>query len=321
MKTPKYLSPTSISLFEKSPEDFYIRYLADNRPPREPQTQAMAVGSAFDARVKSYLHEKLVGKDPKYAYDALFEAQVEAHNRDWAQKAGLVVFHWYKEHGGLSNLLLELEGCIGNPRFEMDLMGTIEGSRESVEGTVQDVPLLGKPDVFFINKEGAYIILDWKVNGYCSPRNTSPMQGYLRCLPGYNQHNNCVPLKYKGIWINQNHFLEDLNVDWARQLTIYAWLCGVPFGEPFVCGIDQLACNPTALTYCIPAGIYGPAIRVAQHRLFVRQKFQQELIRKIHDLWHRITSGHFFQELTKEENDSRCQLLEQSVGQVWDRIQ
>ena len=56
MRKPEYLSPTSISLHEKDVDEFYSRYLADNKMPRMAQTQPMAIGSAFDAFCKSYLH-------------------------------------------------------------------------------------------------------------------------------------------------------------------------------------------------------------------------------------------------------------------------
>ncbi|KKK99128.1 hypothetical protein LCGC14_2635890, partial [marine sediment metagenome] len=86
MRIPEYLSPTSISLWQKDEELFYQRYLSENRLPREPQTQPMSIGSAFDAFCKSYLHEALFGKgaDPCYSRGYLFEEQVQEHNRDWA---------------------------------------------------------------------------------------------------------------------------------------------------------------------------------------------------------------------------------------------
>ena len=52
MRTPKYISPSALKLFEKNPTEYYLKYLADAHPPRSPQTQPMSVGSAFDAFVK-----------------------------------------------------------------------------------------------------------------------------------------------------------------------------------------------------------------------------------------------------------------------------
>jgi len=77
MRIPAYLSPSALGVFEKDREQYYLKYLADNRPPRMPQTEPMAVGSAFDAFVKSYLHHSLFGnhgKDNQYELNTIFEA-------------------------------------------------------------------------------------------------------------------------------------------------------------------------------------------------------------------------------------------------------
>src|ERR1700733_9743280 len=96
MRKMAYLSPTSLSLFLKDETQFYMQYLAENRPARPPQTVPMAVGSSFDAFAKSYLYEALFGKkDPKFELMAIFEAQVEPQNRDRAYKDGEHVFKEY----------------------------------------------------------------------------------------------------------------------------------------------------------------------------------------------------------------------------------
>ena len=175
MRTPEYLSPTSLKKFEGNPDDAYLTYLADHKPPRLPQTLPMSVGSAFDAYVKSYLHNALFGNygaGDAYARDAIFEKQVEAHNRDWAKLAGEHVFKDYLACGALSDLMLELSTAVNQPRFEFEIKGPIETR-------IGGIPMLGKPDVFFINSEGARVVYDWKVNGYCSNSPTSPMPGYV----------------------------------------------------------------------------------------------------------------------------------------------
>src|SRR6266404_6874123 len=84
----EYLSPSSIGLFFSDLKEFYMHYLCPEKPPRDPQTAAMACGSAFDAYVKSYLYENLIGKDPKFEFDTIFQAQVEAQHRDYVLKIG-----------------------------------------------------------------------------------------------------------------------------------------------------------------------------------------------------------------------------------------
>ncbi len=169
MRQPTYLSPTSVGIFYENREKFYMQYLCETKTPREPQTEPMAVGSAFDAFIKSWLVEKIKGKDPAFQKESLFEAQVEPHNRDEAWRAGQTVFNAYSKQGALADLLLDLEGCVGQPRFEARIEAPVSKS-----GTFGDVPLLGKPDIYFITKLGARVIFDWKVNGYYSRSSVSP---------------------------------------------------------------------------------------------------------------------------------------------------
>lgn len=285
------LSPTGVSLFEQDKDAFYLKYLAKQKPPRSKQTQPMAVGSAFDAYVKSFLYGKLVGYDDKYQREALFESQVESHNRDWAKDAGEHCFLFYRDCGALDQILRELRGGIGKPRFEFEISGEIEG-----------VPLLGKPDIFFMSKEGSRVVYDWKINGYCARNPVSPMRGYLRLFPGNKQHKDCAPMVVRGVEINVAEYLEDLNPDWARQLAIYAWLLGEPVGSQMViAGIDQIACKPDNVK---------PALRVANHRLRISEEYQLGLLDRIKQIWAQVNSGHFFSEMTLEESQGRCQMLE-----------
>src|SRR6185436_14755744 len=130
--------------------------------------------------------------------------------------------------------------------------------------------LLGKPDVHFVNNADHTVILDFKVNGYCSKTGASPNAGYLRLrsagVTNLGMHKNCQPMMHNGMMINIASYLEDQDDDWARQLSIYAWLCGCPVGSDFLVAIDQLACKPNA------GGL--PSIRVAEHRTRVSNAFQ-----------------------------------------------
>src|SRR5579872_3823999 len=92
-RKPSYLSYSSLSLFEKDKEEFFLKHLASNRPDRIPQERPASVGSSFDARVKSELSIVLGIAGNKF--EDLFEAQVEPQNRDWALPAGQYVFEQY----------------------------------------------------------------------------------------------------------------------------------------------------------------------------------------------------------------------------------
>ena len=309
MKQIQYLSPTSIQMFYARNEEFYLQYLAMDRPAREPQTPPMSIGSAFDAYAKSWLHAALfgAGKDPRFELRTLFEAQVEPQHRTWAWEHGRYAFNIYQQSGALSDLLLELQGAIGEPKFEFEVKGVISGYRDGVTMTREGITLLGKPDVFFINRLGAHVILDWKVNGYCSVYGVSPMKGYVRLRDmGQNmgQHKDAHLISYNGVMINAAESLEWLNEDWATQLSIYGWLCGEEIGSDFIVAIDQLACRPN--------GAY-PKIWVAEHRLKVSPDFQWKAFARAQHVWEVSHSDHFFRGLSLEDSKARCSLLDRQA--------
>lgn len=301
MRIPKYLSPSAQFKWEDSQEEYYLQYLADKRPPRFPQTKPMAVGSSFDAYVKSYFHEELFGKNnnPEFEFSTIFEAQVEKQNRDWALDAGLHAFTAYRISGSLADLLLQLKAAKVDPRFEFTIQQTIRG-----------VPLLGKPDVYFIHKDGTPIILDFKVNGFCGKHNTSPKPGYLQIRDGWvgvpsrgaNQmHKDCQPMKVNGVMINAATFLEHVNAQWATQLATYGWLCGAELGSEFVTALDQLCCKPDQPD--------KPKIRIAEHRCLISREYQFKIIARYSELWEIINSNHIFRDMSFEESAARCEIL------------
>lgn len=308
MRKLSYLSPTSLSKFIENQDEFYLLYLAENRAPRGQQTLPMSIGSAFDAYTKSYLFEKLIGRSdpdwPKFNFITLFEAQVDPINRTWALKHGKYVFDQYVSSGALASIIIELENSIGRPRFEMDIMGFVNND-------ILNIPFLGKPDIFFVNKEGYQSIYDWKVNGYCSKIGASPKKGYIKILPDYVAHKEAVPIRWKGIVVNGNQMLSLHNVDesWARQTCIYGWLCGCQVGSDFGIGIEQVACNNRYNT--LPGENY-PELRFAQHRYRSDRDFQQLVYRQAAECWTMINNGpeNYYRGLSPSESKSRCDTME-----------
>lgn len=294
----EYLSPTRVNLYRRDPEEFYTRYMRPGERVHEPQLQVMSIGSAFDAYVKSYLHEKLFGKgaDPKYGFEALFESQVEPQWRDWAREHGMYVFMCYKDLGALADLILDLQGAINDPKFEIEIIGAVE-SRSAMTGSVT---LLGKPDVFYINSEGAHVIVDWKVNGYLSKGTKSPDKGYVRIRPGGQPHKNTIVDSYAGMSVNKTC---NLGIDWLTQLSVYAWLSGCQVGEVYVAGIDQICCSENGTEY--------PDIRVAEHRTLVPSDIQESIFNLSAQMWEVIHSDHYFRDMTLEDSKSRCAMLDE----------
>lgn len=314
MRLPKYISPSSLKTFEKDRAEFYLKYLADNKPPRMSQTRPMCVGSAFDAYVKSYLHNAIFGNygvDDAYAKEKIFEAQVEEQNRDWARVAGQHVFDSYSKAGCLADIMFELSQCVGKPRFEFSI-------EDFVKSKIGNIPLLGKPDIFFTNKQGCRVILDWKVNGYCGNASTSPATGYIKVRDTWNGlhakasrnngncHKDCIIKDHRGVKINGVIYMENVNGEWADQLAIYAWLLGEPIGsEDVVIGIDQIVgCGQS----CIPDT--NPDLRVANHRSRISRTYQLTLLGRLAYAWECIISGHYFKDLSLEDSKARCANIE-----------
>lgn len=292
MRQPKYLSPTSIAKWRSDRKEFYFTYLAEDRPEKLKQTKPMSVGSSFDAYVKAYLMRRLFGGADQF--EELFIAQVDAHNRDWAREAGAQAFRLYKNSGALADLCLELDAACTEPRFEFKVEGRINH-----KSLVDGVPLLGRPDLFFETKD-SHVIIDFKVNGWCAKKAPSPVKGYIRCrtwkptikgqLPevvGFDkgvwsnkEHKDATPMMSGGLMLDVSHKMEDLNLAWATQLCIYAWVLGVEVGEDFIAGIDQLVGRT----------------RVSSLRNRVSATFQNNLLDEAAQIWTRLQAGFIFDE-------------------------
>lgn len=319
MRIPRALSFSAFSLFGKDVEEYYLKYLSENRPARLPQLPPMAVGSAFDAEIKAVMHSAIFGSgsDPKYTFEALFEAQVEPQNRDFARSAGRICFDQYVYSGAYDDLLKLCQKSVEPPKFE----STVETPMPN------GVPWIGKPDLrFILNLTGDQInvIHDWKVKSYCSKSAASPSKGYALCRDGYDavarkahatksfpdgkqsdshmsEHKNYMAAEHRGFTVNAG-MMEHCNDEYAAQVSTYGWQLGeTPGDEGFVISIDELCCKPADPF---------PLIRVAQHRGRVGKEFQLDLIKRIGKCWEAITSGHVFQDMTREQNDSRIELLD-----------
>jgi hypothetical protein len=299
------LSPTSLHLWESNREDFYVKYLSGLERQDEKQSLAMAVGSSFDAYVKSALCKHIFGScPPGYSLDELLREQVDAEILDDAMAAGKHVFSRYVDCGAYNELLDWICRSDETPRFEFKLTGEIEG-----------ISLMGKPDCWFTHK-GIHVVLDWKVNGYCSNSATSPKKLYSHCRDtwgedegkptrgGAGPHKMYVPMDYHGLQIG-SHYLDDTDAGWADQLCIYSWMLGVPVGaEEVVTCIDQIAAKP---------GDLSPLLRVAQHRCRISKFWQHSLLGRLQDCWRTIQSGHIFTDMSREESEARCEALKMQL--------
>jgi len=297
MRQIKYLSPTSIALWERDRTEFYLRYCAENRPPKIPQTHPMAIGSAFDAFVKNYIVGALLGSTPaQFEIEAIFEQQVESQNRDWALLHGERLFNAYQASGALADLMLELSQAITEPRFEFEIESRIPHERH-----IDGIPLLGKPDAHAKLKGGHTLTIDWKVNGYCSNSPVSPKKGYIKERPSGKSHRDCQTMMIGGIPVNIAQKLEDVDKDFATQLCIYMWVLGevVPTGS--IAGIEQVCCTGHEQTL---------GTRFASHRMKIGHPFQLSLLDRIATIWDYIQRGWIFTELSLQDSQTRGAMLD-----------
>lgn len=300
MRIPRALSFTGLKSWAASEEMFFLDRLAEARSPAGPQSRPAAGGSSFDLVVKRDLSIDLTGSCPPELFSAeVFERQVAEQHRSWALAAGEHALKAYKASGAYDDLLFLLRKSETPPRFEADVQGTIGG-----------VPLFGRMDCAFQLAKRP-IIKDWKLRGYFST--ASPSRGYMLCRDGYildgkpsrshgKQHASFIPSDWNGLTIARG-WLDDINQEFAAQLSIYSWLSGAePGDEDFVVGIEELVCSQNGTGF--------PNIRVATHRGRISKKFQMQLLSRAQRCWEAITSGHVFQHLSRAQSDARCEMLE-----------
>lgn len=301
LRVPDFLSPSALAKFESDRPTFYERYISPIKRKRPPQEDYMAMGSGFDARVKSAIHKAVFGeektKGSAYEFERMFESQVEPHVRDVVFERSADLFDQYIKSGAYGELLGDIVQSPFAPEMEFEAKGVIQG-----------VPLLGKPDLRYVTKNYLNVITDWKVNGSMSATGASPVQGYKRCLDyGSNTHGKphkkYRPLALKDVEINEA-YLEEFDADWADQLAIYSWLLGEPIGgEDFVIRMEQVACRPVKDRAL-------PRAKFATHMSRISKAHQEKLLARVKMCWDTIVSGHIFTDLSREESDAMCEMLD-----------
>ena len=306
MRDIKYLSPSSLSKFFENRDEFYRRYLSDVLNPRPPQQDFMAVGSGFDAFVKSQLHGDIFGyqatQGSKYEFETLFEAQVEAHARDEVYRRAADIWAQYEESGAYGALRDDVAASKFAPQMEWRVMKTVGG-----------VPMLGLPDLRYISKEEIHVITDFKVNGSTSATGASPFKGYKICRDVYGSNTNgkCHkiynPMDHCGLEICEA-YLNDVCDYWADQLGTYSWLLGEEVGsESFVVRMEQIACRPVKTREL-------PRCKFATHMNRIAAAYQEALLKRYQLAWRTIQSGHIFLNMSREESDEHCEMLDGAAG-------
>lgn len=299
---PKYISPSSLSKWESNRSEFYSMYLCEHRNPRPLQEVYMAVGSGLDAFVKSQIYSDVFGpsqlKGSQFEFTTIFESQVEAHCRDEVMTRAADLWKQYNESGAYGALLADIVQSPFPPQMEFTSAAEVQG-----------VPLSGKPDLRYVTKEHVHVLADWKVNGSTSVHGASPEQGFKIARNTYDAkkngevHKKFEPMQFKDVVCNAR-YLDEFCDYWADQLAIYAWTMGEEVGsEEFVTRMEQVACRPVKDQPL-------PRAKFATHVSRISKRHQELLISRIHDCWNTIKSGHIFTDMSREESDERCEMLD-----------
>jgi hypothetical protein len=335
MIVPNYISNSAFQKFYKDPEDYVTNYCLFNPPSRFAQTIPMMYGSAFDGYIKHHLYTHLYpDMIPEFDMPNIIHDQCERQfwDEDYCEvingvevkydpefnafKWGKHLFDQYKASGSYLDLLKTVRHASELPRFEFTVTSSfVEGALGS-DGKV-DFVLLGKPDLYFLSKDGAHIILDFKCNSI-GGKKTSPKKGYIvlkdgwetgqKHSPRHNKpHKDASILSEGGIDCNFAHRFEDIERSWADQTTCYSWLMGTPVGGKVIAGIDQLIGQGNE-------GYELPNISVAQHRYVVQPDYQLELYEAYKKMWVCLNNGHIFHELSKVESNHKIASIHALFG-------
>ena len=309
MRKLLHVSPSMLQTREESEQEFYIKYRSDTRPDREPQTLPMAIGSAFDAEVKAFLLHRFFGKNQTENYERLFEAQVEAHNRDSGRAFGKLYFDQYRDLGGLAEMVLLLERAKIAPLVEIELQ------KKLINFDGVPIPVIAKPDLAGTGKDeqaATRLVHDWKVN------KGSPAAGYVKSLPKGLPHKDTFVINEptSGIPLATH---AHAGAKWDNQLSFYG-IClfsqssdskagsgslgSAGHTTDFVGSIDQITHD----------GAPGPKTRVnlfrkmfraealADYAVRVREFWEAEQARVVSDEWELLALARYG--LQRPETDS-----------------
>lgn len=257
---------------------FYAKYLSDVRIYFE-QTMPMAAGVGFDCYTKyssvdDSSSEDKIANEIDNSIDKYLDAVKREQLTSFAHESGSNLYERYKNSGRPWDEFNRIQ----DKQYEV-------GSSCKIVVNDKVINLRGKPDVYgFIDdsnsnaNSNANIIVDWKVNGYCSKNPLSPKKGYVWYSKTGASHKDCLLLRHNGVEVNANG-LQASNEEWYVQLVMYAMMLG--FGIDTIIGIDQMVCG-------------GGQMEIAMYRGVVGKRDIDIMRQKIEYMWDKIKSGVIF---------------------------
>lgn len=307
LRKPDYLSPSALGLFEKNPDEYFVRYIVPKhlRGKRDPQTGPQSVGSAFDALVKNQIHTTFYGAEETarsgYRLRDLLTQQCEDTTLPESLVIASQLWEEYIECGAFADLIADINNSSVTPRMEFEVTSTIGG-----------VPLLGKPDLHYHTQLHAHVIADFKVSGACSDHGVSPQQGYMVARDVRKSsthglaHKKFVPSLHPGGLVVSGVPMNETTDYWADQLATYAWCLGEPVGsQDFIVRIEQLACRPNK---------DGLRVKCVTHQSTVSKGYQERLLERYQACWNAVENNHIWSDLSPAESQARGDLIIRSLS-------
>jgi len=240
-RLPSFISPSALMQAQTQPNTFFLTRLLNDRDPREPQSLAASVGSAFDY----YIKVELMQEKFKHKADLLPQLKngIENNNVE-AHQAGKRALNFYKMGA-----------------YNIDEIHDVE---IHTNGSVEGVPLYGMLDASTWDEEyDMECPFDWKVSGYTSKSGISPKPGYYRLWDG-NRPKTSHKKYYKDMPF------DIIDPKWALQLCTYGWITGVPLGTEFPGFIDMLSWRKTKVRTSKYRGIITEEFQENTAREYVR---------------------------------------------------
>ena len=268
-----HLSPSSLKEWQLCPYKFYLKRMSEYKNKlrgKNKQGLSAAVGTSLDCFVKDYLSND-VFRD--HSFDLNFNLSKNITYKGAAPLTQIIddgkkLLEVYRETGAL-------QAALDDGLNQVEL---------TTEGKIGKANVLSKLDAV----TNQNIVFDWKVRGYASSPK-SPTAGWTRCWT-------------KGKLLPKTHaryldYFENINRDWAQQLTIYSFSIGHVVGEELYIFLDEFSMRQNINKPIIDAD----HVKITQIRSRVSGQFQKKVFADLQLAWEQVTAGRFNKpEATKE---------------------
>lgn len=300
MDSISFVRPSSLNAWLYNTKDFVKNWIGTGG--RSEQTLAMSIGSGFDSLVKGDLITDLGNPDGMIFADQQFRESVYFPNQAIIRPEAELLLSKYKECGAYSELLGYLKESDIVPRFENKL-------RRDITFNGSTVRLGGTPDIYYTNgNPKLLVVFDFKVRGYYSSAKQSPKKGFYQDFPGRNMYNYGKIGEINGIKYCDTFKFDEVDENWARQMTMYAWMLGVPVTQPYLIVLHELLCDRTNFTNNKP----DLKLRVAEHRSVVSPIFHEKTFYSCKQMQYCIDNDHWFLEMNKKDSQARVEMIKGS---------